>query len=108
MVFAFNCFSVGMLYVELARYFLKDHIPQIRVVFDQYFKSFCDAREQNKDAFIITHILLLMGCAMPPTIMFMIVRGGFLDGHWRFLSLAGLVYLGIGDTAVSNSVYLNL
>lgn len=105
MVFAFNCFSVGMLYVELARYFLKDHVPQIRVVFDQYFKSFCDKREQSKDAFIITHILLLMGSAMPPTILFMIARGGFIEGNWKFLSFAGLVYLGVGDTAVKNRIF---
>ena len=100
MVFAFNCFSVGMLYVELGRYFLKDHMPQIKTIFDQYFKSFCDAREQSKDAFIITHILLLMGCALPPTVLYMIAQGGFMDWHWKFLSFQGLIYLGIGDTAV--------
>jgi hypothetical protein len=31
----------------------------------------------------------------------MIAQGGFIDKHWTVLALAGLVYLGIGDTAVS-------
>lgn len=30
----------------------------------------------------------------------MIMRGGFVDMHWTILSLAGLVFLGIGDTFV--------
>lgn len=61
MVFAFNCVSVLMIYIELSRYFLKDHIELIKTVFDSYFKTFCDEREKSPDAFIITHILLLLG-----------------------------------------------
>ena len=61
MVFAFNCVSVLLIYMELARYFLKDKVQQVRSIFDKYFKSFCDERERVPDAFIVTHILLLMG-----------------------------------------------
>jgi hypothetical protein len=61
MVFAFNCVSVFLIYLELSRYFLKDHVPLIKGFFDDYFKSFCDERERAPDAFIVTHILLLMG-----------------------------------------------
>ena len=61
MVFAFNCVSVLLIYMELARYFLKDHISLIKNIFDDYFKSFCDEREKSSNAFIITHILLLTG-----------------------------------------------
>ncbi len=61
MVFAFNCVGVLLIYMELARYFLKDHVPFIKNIFDDYFKSFCDEREKSPNAFIITHILLLIG-----------------------------------------------
>jgi hypothetical protein len=100
MTFAFNCVTVALLYLEFARYFLKDHVPSIKSLFDGYFKSFCDERERKADAFIITHILLLMGCALPVQIMFIITQGGFVDKHWKFISMCGLVYLGIGDTTV--------
>jgi hypothetical protein len=49
-----------------------------------------------------------MGCAVPPTILYMISRGGFVDPHWKLVGLSGLVFLGIGDTAVtmiSNLIY---
>ena len=61
MVFAFNCVTVILLYIEMARYFLRDDVPLIKGVFDRFFKSFCDEREKDPNAFIITHILLLMG-----------------------------------------------
>ena len=61
MVFAFNCVTVLLIYMEFARYFLKDKVPIVSQIFDSYFKSFCDEREKDPDAFIVTHILLLMG-----------------------------------------------
>jgi hypothetical protein len=61
MVFAFNCVTVLLIYMELARYFLKDKVSIVSQIFDSYFKSFCDEREKAPDAFIVTHILLLMG-----------------------------------------------
>ena len=60
-VFAFNCVTVLLIYMELARYFLKDKVGYVSRIFDNYFKSYCDEREKAPDAFIITHILLLMG-----------------------------------------------
>jgi hypothetical protein len=48
-----------------------------------------------------------MGSALPPTIMYMMARGGFIEANWKFLSFTGLVYLGIGDTAVRNLNILN-
>ena len=60
-VFAFNSITVLLLYLELGRYFLKDHVPPVKHIFDSYFKGFCDKREKSPNAFIITHILLLMG-----------------------------------------------
>jgi hypothetical protein len=75
-VFAFNSITVLLLYLELARYFLKEKVPIVKQVFDNYFKAFCDEREKSPNAFIITHILLLMGyflilyiyrCALPVT-----------------------------------------
>jgi aspartate ammonia-lyase len=50
------------MYLEFGRYFLKDNVPMVvGALFDHFFKSFCDEREKNERAFIITHILLLMG-----------------------------------------------
>ena len=103
MTFAFNSITVLLMYMELARYFLKDHVPFVKSIFDTYFKSFCDEREKSPNSFIITHILLLMGCALPVTTQFIIMGGGFVDSNWRVISMAGLVYLGIGDTVVSIS-----
>ena len=61
MVFQFNISSVAFIYVELARYFLRNDVAFIRNVIDLFFKKYCDQREKGADAFIITHILLLMG-----------------------------------------------
>jgi len=61
MVFAFNSLTVVLLYLEFGRYFLRDKIPAVNQLFDGFFKSFCDEREKNERAFIITHVLLLMG-----------------------------------------------
>lgn len=29
------------------------------------------------------------------------MRGAFVDKHWMFISLSGLIYLGIGDTVAA-------
>ena len=60
-MFAFNSITVLLLHLELARYFLRDDVPMIKQAFDGYFKAFCDEREKSPNAFIITHVLLLMG-----------------------------------------------
>ena len=61
MVFAFNSLTIILIYVELGRYALRDKVPLVNKLFDGFFKGFCDEREKNERAFIITHILLLMG-----------------------------------------------
>jgi hypothetical protein len=101
MTFAFNSITVLLIYIELLRYFLRDHLPILKSTkFDGFFKAFCDAREKKPDAFIMTHILLLMGCALPVTSQFITMSGGFHDRHWTIVSFTGLVFVGIGDTAV--------
>ena len=40
-------------------------------------------------------------CALPVTSQYIVMRGGFVDKHWAVLSTSGLIYLGIGDTAVT-------
>ncbi len=57
MVFAFNCVSVLLIYVELARY----QYPSAKSIVDKFFKGFCDEREKGDQAFVVTHIFLLMG-----------------------------------------------
>ena len=61
MVFAFNCVTVLLILIELTRYFFKDEVPYIKTTFENYFKSYCDAREKAPDALIVTHIFLLIG-----------------------------------------------
>jgi len=45
-----------------------------------------------------------MGCAFPVSATFILVNGGIFAPEWTLWSLAGLVFLGIGDSCVS---YLN-
>ena len=61
MVFAFNCVTVLLLILELARYFMSDDATFVKTGINQFFKNYCDEREKAPNAFIITHILLLMG-----------------------------------------------
>jgi len=44
MVFAFNCVTVLLIYIEFARYFLKDRVLAAHYI-NSYFKSFSDERE---------------------------------------------------------------
>jgi len=42
-----------------------------------------------------------MGCAFPVSGTFILVNGGIFAPEWTLWSLAGLVFLGIGDSCVS-------
>jgi len=88
-----------MIYIELLRYFFRDS-QSIKNTFDVYFKSYCDSREKEPNALIVTHIFLLIGCALPPTLSFIILNGGFMNKIFELFALSGLVFLGIGDTTV--------
>jgi hypothetical protein len=60
MVFAFNCVTVALIFLELLRFggFLPSGVTKL-------FKSLSDGREKAEATMITTHIYLLMGCALP-------------------------------------------
>lgn len=51
-----------------------------------------------KGTLIATHIYLLMGCAFPMTVSYIILRGGPFPEDWVCWSCSGVIFLGIGDT----------
>jgi dolichol kinase len=91
MIFAFNCVSVLLIIVEMIRYAFDSEI------LNKYFKSYC-THEREKNGLIVTHIQLLMGCALAPTMSFIILDGGFFNSDFAIYSFTGLVFLSIGDT----------
>ena len=93
LIFAFNCVSVFLIIVECIRY--GGHMP---VSVSSWFKSFANGRERLPETLLVTHIYLLMGCAFGPTCTFILLSGGVFPPEWALWSLAGLVFLGIGDT----------
>jgi len=103
MVFAFNCVSVALIIVELYRfnYNKLGLFIHFGKELDGYFKKFSDAREKGEDLLIFTHILLLLGCAVPPTIQFIILEGGIPNLEFIIFGISGLIILGIGDSAAA-------
>lgn len=53
------------------------------------------------DTFIATHIWLLMGCAFPLCATYTLFDGGVIAPEWTLWSCAGIVFLGIGDSAAA-------
>ena len=49
----------------------------------------------------MTHIYLLMGCALPPTLSFIMFDGGLLTNEWTTIILSGVLFLGVGDVAAA-------
>eukprot|EP00347_Sterkiella_histriomuscorum_P023226 403335466 len=103
MTFAFNCVSVLLILIEMIRYFMKKKNEKGLILnsLDSYFKAFTDQREQQPNQLIVTHILLLMGCAMPNTIYFTILNGGFQNKYTQLVTVSSILFLGVGDTAAS-------
>jgi dolichol kinase len=46
---------------------------------------------------VVTHIYLLIGCAMPVTLSFIIFNGGLLTPEFTVIAFSGVVFLGVGD-----------
>jgi dolichol kinase len=44
---------------------------------------------------------LLAGCAFAPTFAYILVDGGFFHNELCIVSLSGVIFLGIGDTAAA-------
>jgi dolichol kinase len=93
LIFSFNCVSVFLIILEALR-----HGSYLPVSFSRWFKSMSNGRERLPETFIVTHIYLLMGCAFGPTCTFILLSGGVYPAEWALWSLAGVIFLGIGDT----------
>lgn len=102
MVFAFNCVTVALIYLETFR-----HAGFLPKPVSDWFKRFSEGREHLPQNIIMTHIYLLMGCAFSFTASYCLMQGGQFDKHWTVWSLSGIVFLGVGDTmaAVMGKAY---
>ena len=101
-VFAFNCVSVALIYLEILRW-----SGGLAESTSKWFKSFCSDRERLPSTIIITHIYLLMGCAFPVCATYILVNGGIFAPEWTLWSLSGVTFLGIGDSCVSPIIHFS-
>ena len=93
LIFAFNCVTIFLILLEALRY--GGHLPE---PISRWFKYHSNGREKLPETMILTHIYLLMGCAFPPTATFILLSGGVFPAEWALWSLAGVIFLGVGDT----------
>lgn len=106
-VFAFNCVTAFLMLIEVFRCKCRTDNPKhlyesIANTLDRYFSSYCDDREgKERRTLILTHIYLLMGCALAPTTVYILVDGGFVPDEFCVVSLSGVVFLGIGDSVAA-------
>ena len=96
LVLAMNSVTVALIGIELLR-----HNGAMSKGVSDWFKSFCEDRERIPDVMIVTHIYLLMGCALPVSITYILLSGSLFPSEWTLYSLSGVVFLGIGDSCVS-------
>lgn len=96
-VFAFNCVSVFLIFIEIIRWG-EGIFPQRMTT---WFKQFCNGRERMAETMILTHIYLLMGCGFPLTASYILLSGGVFPNEWVIWSLAGVIVLGVGDSAAA-------
>lgn len=89
MIFAFNCVTPVLILVECCR--------KKYGLFDSYFKTYTTSTRELESN-IVTHIYLLMGIALTPTLSFIILDGGFFNSEFTVFSFSGLVFLGVADT----------
>jgi len=96
MVLAFNVVTVAMVMGEAVRFKGEGEGRVTRWV-----KGFSEGRERREGTVVATHIWLLMGCAFPFTASYILMGGGVMTTEWVSWSCAGIVFLGIGDTAAA-------
>lgn len=96
LVFAMNSVTVALIGIEILR-----HNGAMSKGISDWFKSFCEDRERIPDVMLVTHIYLLMGCALPVTITYILLSGSVFPSEWVLYSLAGVVFLGIGDSCAA-------
>lgn len=96
LMLAFNCVTVFLTLLEAARYagFLPASVST-------WFKEFSDGRERLQGTLIMTHIYLLMGCALPFSASYIVLSGGVFPSEWVQWSTSGVMFLGIGDSAAA-------
>lgn len=93
LVFAFNCNICVFIWAEVFRQsFKRDAISNF---IDLWFKKFVDEREKT---LVTSHLQLLLGCAIPCTLCFIVLDGSQPDGLFKAWSASGILILGIGDS----------
>ena len=50
---------------------------------------------------MLTHLYLLLGCALPLCLTFILLDGGFMNGEHMVFAYSGVIILGIGDTVAA-------
>jgi dolichol kinase len=92
--YAFNCNVAVGLWIEISRRMFPTN-PLSRFI-DFFFTLFTDSREQGY--LVTSHLQLLLGCALPSLLCFIVVDGGQPDGIIKAWSISGILLLGVGDS----------
>ena len=68
---------------------------------------YLDEKEKNKDNLILSHLFLLLGCWVPTVSSYIMLNGAEFTPHFIYLSLSGLIFVGIGDSmaALGGTLY---
>mmetsp|Transcript_114857 Transcript_114857/g.179405 ORF Transcript_114857/g.179405 Transcript_114857/m.179405 type:complete len:169 (-) Transcript_114857:33-539(-) len=73
-------------------------MPVVVSIVDPFMKSYIDHRDEG--AAILTHIYLLLGCALPVFFNYFVLRGIF-TARGLLIALSGVTVTGLGDAAAS-------
>jgi dolichol kinase len=98
-VFSLNCASVALIALEMVR--AVPVIESISTPLNTYFRTYVDRKERAATSLILSHIYLLLGCAFPMTMSYIVLDGGFFNGEFGVFALSGVVVLGVGDSAAA-------
>lgn len=73
-------------------------MPAVVAVVDPFMKSYIDSRDEG--AAVLTHIYLLLGCALPVFFNYFVLRGIF-SANGLLIALSGVTVTGLGDAMAS-------
>lgn len=96
MLFAMNVMLLLFLILEFMRLRLSHNVSFLKAV-GIYFNQFTAPEMHGR--FLLAHIYLLAGCALPLELMYYVCRGHLSDTQ-LFYSLCGVMFLSVGDTMV--------
>jgi len=91
-------FAVGIAVLVVLESLRVSDVPLIVAAMDPFMKRYMDKRDQG--AAVLTHIYLLVGCALPVFFAFFVMRGVF-SASSLLIALSGVTVTGLGDAAAS-------